>query len=264
MLFHPRHYCVIKAIGTVTQLFLSVAYAIHEKLNTQRRTNDDMNDETADRYRLEVHDTMPTECIRFVTNPGSDFRKATHCCETFLALFSETFLRTFFVILQPSRVNISVYWNKTTMHIVTVCTHNDGWFDALRVSCERNQCQLSVLGWGHPWKGLTWKFLLMQQFLNQCQNDNEVIAFVDAFDVIILEPSHVIYERFYTLTRNGSRVLLGVENPMRWHMTEVMKTMAFPNCGRHIISSETRVVFWIQQTQEYTWVVYTSYANYYN
>lgn len=140
------------------------------------------------------------------------------------------------------------------MHIVTVCTHNDGWFDALRVSCERNQCQLSVLGWGHQWKGLTWKFLLMKQFLNQCQNDNEILVFVDAFDVIVLEPSHIIHERFCSLTRNGSRILLGVENPMRWHITEVMKTssqnqlwelhraMAFPNCGRYIMSSKAQTM----------------------
>lgn len=34
------------------------------------------------------------------------------------------------------------------IHIVTVATHNEGYFEYLVESCKRNGAKLEVLGWG--------------------------------------------------------------------------------------------------------------------
>lgn len=57
------------------------------------------------------------------------------------------------------------------------------------MSCERHQLPLTVLGQGQRWQGFRWKLQLVRDALqvdvNQGRGD-DLVAFVDAYDVIIL------------------------------------------------------------------------------
>jgi len=73
------------------------------------------------------------------------------------------------------------------MHIVTVATKNEGYFDYLVESCKRNGGELEVLGWGQEWKGFSHRISLMKDYLKRLADD-DIVCFVDGYDVIILEP----------------------------------------------------------------------------
>lgn len=85
--------------------------------------------------------------------------------------------------------------NIMTLYVVTVATHNDGYLDALKKSCENNNIKLNILGYGQKWEGFAWRFDLLNNFL-QDKNDNDIILFIDAYDVIILNDINIILEKF--------------------------------------------------------------------
>ena len=90
------------------------------------------------------------------------------------------------------------------MHIVTVVNKNDGYLDYLIESCKRNGGNLEILGWGQEWKGFMWRISLMIEYLNGL-DDDDIVCFVDGYDVIILQP----IAKIETLFRNsGKKILL--------------------------------------------------------
>ncbi len=81
------------------------------------------------------------------------------------------------------------------MRFVTVATQSDGYFEYLIQSCKRNNIQLDVLGWGMKWSGWVWRIDLVREYLESlCKN--EIVCFIDAYDVIMLHDSSVIEKRF--------------------------------------------------------------------
>jgi hypothetical protein len=93
------------------------------------------------------------------------------------------------------------------MHIVTVANKNEGYFNYLVESCKRNGGKLEVLGWGQEWKGFIMKIHLFQEYLNKL-DDDDIVCFVDGYDVIILQP----IDKIETLFRNsGKKILLSLE-----------------------------------------------------
>jgi hypothetical protein len=81
------------------------------------------------------------------------------------------------------------------MKICTVVTHDDYYYRSMVNSCEKLGLQLKLLGWGEKWKDFYWRFNLMKEYL-QSLDPNEIVVFIDAFDVIPLLPEKDILERF--------------------------------------------------------------------
>lgn len=97
------------------------------------------------------------------------------------------------------------------MKLVTVATHSDGYFPYLKKSCERNGITLDVLGWGQKWTGYSFKLQLMQSYLKDLPDD-EIVCFIDSFDVIALRPLEELEKSFRDLTANsGVRVAVGYD-----------------------------------------------------
>jgi hypothetical protein len=71
-------------------------------------------------------------------------------------------------------------------HLVTVATHSQGYFDTLVSSCERHGHVLNVLGWGQPWKGFGQKLNYLTLFIRDHTQPDDVVMFIDAFDVVML------------------------------------------------------------------------------
>jgi hypothetical protein len=89
------------------------------------------------------------------------------------------------------------------MHIVTVATKSEGYFNYLVESCKRNGGKLEVLGWGQEWKGFMMKIYLFKDYLNNL-DDDDIVCFVDGYDVIILQP----VDKIETLFRNSGKKIL--------------------------------------------------------
>jgi len=73
------------------------------------------------------------------------------------------------------------------MRFITAATHSDGYFPFLLESCKRYNVDLVVLGWGKKWTGFLCKFMWLQEYLQNVPDD-EVICFMDAYDVILAKP----------------------------------------------------------------------------
>ena len=103
--------------------------------------------------------------------------------------------------------------NNITMKLVTVATHQGGYFPYLIQSCARMGAKLNVLGWGEKWQGFTWRYMLMKHYL-ETLDDNEVVCFIDSFDVLLLRPLDEL-ERFFLHFHQatGARIVVGCDKP---------------------------------------------------
>jgi len=81
------------------------------------------------------------------------------------------------------------------MKLVTVATHSERYYPYLKLSAKRYGHDLVVLGWGEKWQGLTWKFLLIKEYLKTLKPD-EIFCFIDAYDVLVLEDPKTIEAKF--------------------------------------------------------------------
>jgi hypothetical protein len=73
------------------------------------------------------------------------------------------------------------------MRLVTVATHSDLYFPYLKKSCLKYNSDITVLGWGQPWPGYSFKYKLMKEYLINV-SDDDIVCFIDSFDVLLLRP----------------------------------------------------------------------------
>ena len=98
------------------------------------------------------------------------------------------------------------------MKVVTVATHSDRYFDTLLDSAKKNNIELIVLGFGEKWQGLIWKFIKMIDYLKKV-DPNEIVLFIDAYDVIFIQDSKSIEEKFLEIKkRKEFKILFGVDS----------------------------------------------------
>lgn len=94
------------------------------------------------------------------------------------------------------------------LYAVVVATERRGYYDALEEGCRRNGIELRVLGQGQAWRGFAWKFTLMREHLAGV-DDDDVIIFLDAYDVLATQPASVVLERFLAV---GTPIVVSVED----------------------------------------------------
>lgn len=80
-------------------------------------------------------------------------------------------------------------------NITIATTENIGYYSLLVDSCKKNNIELVVLGLGEKWTGFTMRFKLWLEYLNTL-NDDEIVMMNDAYDVIILEDSEKILNKY--------------------------------------------------------------------
>ena len=81
------------------------------------------------------------------------------------------------------------------IYVITVATHNEAYFDALVKSCKNNNIDLIILGFNEKWQGFSWRFNLINNYIKKLKDD-DIVLFVDAFDVIIVDKIEEIERRF--------------------------------------------------------------------
>lgn len=98
---------------------------------------------------------------------------------------------------------------KNNMRVITVATVKKGYFHALEKSCNDLGYTLTVLGLDQPWTGLTMKFRLVKDHIKDLPPD-EIIIFVDAFDVIFLKHSSELKKKLQDIPHD--KILFGKDN----------------------------------------------------
>ena len=84
------------------------------------------------------------------------------------------------------------------LYIITVATNNDYYLPYLIESCKRHNKEIIILGYGEEWKGFTWRFELLLTFLKNT-NPNDIICFVDGYDVICTRNLNELPDEFIRL-----------------------------------------------------------------
>ena len=118
------------------------------------------------------------------------------------------------------------------LHVVCVATHSKSYFPILLESCKRNNIKLHVLGFNEKWQGFVWRFKLMISFLSTLPK-NDIVMFIDAYDVIILKNYQTILDRFQSFK---TAILLSKDGDTHGLHT-LLYQKVFDKCGQHYINA---------------------------
>jgi hypothetical protein len=110
------------------------------------------------------------------------------------------------------------------MILFLVATHMDGYLNIYLNKCEKEGLNYKILGWNEKWKGFSWKFNLVYENL-QYLDDNEIVIFTDAHDVILLKSVDEIYQKFLNY---GTPILLSVEKEPEFILHNIGYKKMFP------------------------------------
>ena len=116
------------------------------------------------------------------------------------------------------------------MKVITVATHNDGYYNILKESCKRNKLNLVTLGFNQRWKGFTMRYELIKEYLKHIK-DNEIILIVDAFDVIILQNEEEIIKKFKKFNK---KIVFSVQNGL-------ISKILFRKCNHNVLNQGTYI-----------------------
>lgn len=95
------------------------------------------------------------------------------------------------------------------LHVYTVATRPDPALDALIDSCHRKGLGLHVLGINNLWQGFGNKYLWTAEYLDlQRLSGDDVMVFVDAYDVLALADEREILEKF---RESAARIIFTAE-----------------------------------------------------
>lgn len=97
------------------------------------------------------------------------------------------------------------------MRLVTVATHSDLYFPFLKKSCHKYNSDITVLGWGQPWPGFSFKSKLMKEYLIDV-SDDDIVCVIDSFDVLLLRPIDELESFFRAYSElTGVRIIVGFD-----------------------------------------------------
>ena len=98
------------------------------------------------------------------------------------------------------------------LYIITVATDNDYYLPYLIESCKKHNKEIIILGYGEEWKGFTWRFELLLTFLKNT-NPNDIICFVDGYDVICTRNLNELQDEFIRLKeKHKCKMICGTDS----------------------------------------------------
>jgi hypothetical protein len=107
--------------------------------------------------------------------------------------------------------------------VITVATHSDGYLPWLEKSCERFNINLIKLGYGQKWLGFSWRLKLIIDYLKSI-DPNELVIFIDAYDIIVLRPLDDI-EEYYNdiIKKTNNKIIIGYDKSKNIFYEQFMK-----------------------------------------
>jgi hypothetical protein len=114
--------------------------------------------------------------------------------------------------------------------LITVSTHYDGYMKWLEKSCERYNTILIKLGFGQKWLGFSWRFKLIIDYLKNI-NPDELVIFIDAYDVILLKPLDDIENYFNNIIKMTNKKIIISEDKNDNIIREFLAKKFFGTCN---------------------------------
>lgn len=87
---------------------------------------------------------------------------------------------------------------QSEFHIITVASAQDIGLTFLKKSCEYNGLSLKILGMNEPYRNNIFKLYHMKKYLKTLP-ENDIVLFVDGYDVLLLADEVEILKRFQEL-----------------------------------------------------------------
>ena len=126
------------------------------------------------------------------------------------------------------------------MKLVTVATHSQSYFPFLLESCNRYGAELVVLGFNQPWQGFNHRNILMKEYLESLP-PNEVVCFIDAYDVLLLRPLEDLEDLFVNFNKiTGARIIVGCDLTIHGNAT-LFGRFYFGACNNKYINAGTYI-----------------------
>lgn len=124
------------------------------------------------------------------------------------------------------------------MILITYATESKGYFLFLKLSCKRFNIKLIVLGLGEVWTDYNCKINSLKKYIIKNKLYEDIICFVDAYDVILLRDLDEL-EKIYLQDEINNKILIGVENPEYKNINYITKEIfnydkSFINTGVYI------------------------------
>jgi hypothetical protein len=131
------------------------------------------------------------------------------------------------------------------MKLVTVATHAERYFPYLKLSVEKYNYNLVVLGWGEEWKGFVWRFHLLKDYLKTLSED-EVVCFIDAYDVLMLKEVDQLEQQFHSMINGDkSKIIIAKDtlssNYIHSTIMSYLQPIAFKEYQGHFINAGTYI-----------------------
>jgi len=129
--------------------------------------------------------------------------------------------------------------NLQDLHIVTISTDQKFYYPFLVESCLRNGKELTTLGMGEKWEGYNWKFKKMIEFLDKIP-DNDIVCFVDGYDVICLRDLNEMKTEFIRLKKlHQCKIIVGTDRSN--YFLKSLQTFFFGKCKNENLNSGTYI-----------------------
>jgi hypothetical protein len=131
------------------------------------------------------------------------------------------------------------------LHIVTVATHPEFYFKYLIESCKKNGKELDVLGFGEKWKGFTWRFTLMLEYLKKLDK-NDIVCFIDGYDVICTRNLNELKDEFIKIkNETDCKIIVGhdkiITDTIFYHLYYLKTINKFDQCKNIDINAGTYI-----------------------
>lgn len=158
-----------------------------------------------------------------------------------LKLFStdDRYTRSRFIYLFLICLNLNILYASYPLdkfHVCTVASHETETLKSLITSCKHNNISLDILGLRQPYYGNGSKLLYVEGYLEQF-DDDEIVMFVDGYDVLIVSDKKVILQEFLSM---NIPFLISVErccwpiNPASHQLPQSLTPFRFINTGSYI------------------------------
>lgn len=110
------------------------------------------------------------------------------------------FILTLVVIITVSQgfAEETFSYDLDKFHVCTVSNKRTEGLDKLEISCKKLQINLEIIGLDQPYFKNGTKLVRMEEYLRTLQDD-DIVMFVDAFDVIIIGDKEAILTKFFSM-----------------------------------------------------------------
>ena len=120
------------------------------------------------------------------------------------------------------------------LHIVTVATEAKFYCPYLVESCKKNGKELTVLGFNEEWKGFSWRFRKMINYLKGLP-ENDVVCFIDAYDVLCVRNLEQLIPAFLKIKKEtGCKVVVGSDQ--HYTILKYWAKLTYGECDKKLLN----------------------------